>query len=73
MKQSVSTATDAFSPVCRHHWVIETPNGSVSQGHCKRCGLEREFRNSTEEAGREGDSFNLGGNRQRGRASKQAS
>src|SRR5207244_13436174 len=30
----------------QHHWVIETPRGSMSLGHCKRCGEEREFRNS---------------------------
>jgi hypothetical protein len=31
---------------CRHHWVIETPRGALSNGRCKRCGEEREFRNS---------------------------
>jgi hypothetical protein len=31
---------------CQHHWVIETPRGSMSLGLCKRCGEEREFRNS---------------------------
>lgn len=33
---------------CLHHWVIETPNGAFSAGHCKRCGAERRFRNSSE-------------------------
>ncbi len=33
-------------PTCRHHWLIETPRGATSHGHCKRCGEEREFRNS---------------------------
>lgn len=28
---------------CRHHWMIETPNGVTSRGVCKRCGLERDF------------------------------
>ena len=31
---------------CRHHWIIETPNGETSNGKCKKCGLERSnFRN----------------------------
>ncbi len=34
------------APTCRHHWVIETPRGALSNGRCKRCGEEREFRNS---------------------------
>lgn len=39
---------DAEAPAvtCQHHWVIETPKGSMSRGRCKRCGEEREFRNS---------------------------
>ena len=32
---------------CRHHWVIESPNGPMSRGFCKLCGAEREFPNST--------------------------
>ena len=31
---------------CVHFWVIETPNGPTSQGTCKLCGKEQEFRNS---------------------------
>lgn len=31
---------------CQHHWSIETPAGSTSKGHCRRCGEERDFRNS---------------------------
>lgn len=33
---------------CRHYWIIETPNGSSSQGVCKFCKEEREFHNSAE-------------------------
>jgi len=36
----------AEAPACRHHWIIETPRGATSMGRCKRCGQEREFRNS---------------------------
>ena len=31
---------------CRHHWIIESPHGALSDGRCKVCGEEREFRNS---------------------------
>ncbi len=34
------------APTCQHHWIIETPRGAMSHGRCKRCGEEREFRNS---------------------------
>jgi len=33
---------------CTHAWVIETPNGPTSEGVCKLCGKEQEFRNSFE-------------------------
>jgi hypothetical protein len=32
---------------CQHHWYIETPAGSTSRGVCRRCGEERDFRNSS--------------------------
>lgn len=34
---------------CRHHWIIEPPQGSTSMGTCKVCGTSREFRNSSED------------------------
>ena len=40
------TEVDATVVTCQHHWVIDTPRGSTSAGRCKRCGEEREFRNS---------------------------
>ncbi|MFL2664748.1 MAG: hypothetical protein ACJ0G8_02145 [Dehalococcoidia bacterium] len=30
------------------HWVIEPPNGKLSIGKCKKCGIEKEFENSFE-------------------------
>ena len=30
---------------CRHHWVIETAEDSVSKGVCRLCGAEKEFSN----------------------------
>jgi hypothetical protein len=56
-----------LSAVCRHHWVIETPNGAVSTGRCKRCGAGRQFRNSNEDLLWDSDSFSLNGSRYRGR------
>jgi hypothetical protein len=41
-----SAQAEAAVVTCQHHWVIETPRGSMSLGRCKRCGEEREFRNS---------------------------
>lgn len=46
-KVEEATAVDE-GPTCQHHWIIETPRGALSEGHCKRCGEQREFRNSTE-------------------------
>jgi len=30
------------------HWIIDPPNGPVSSGKCKKCGTEKEFKNSFE-------------------------
>ena len=32
---------------CRHHWLIESPQGPTSMGMCKLCGAQKEFSNST--------------------------
>jgi hypothetical protein len=42
-------------PVCRHHWVIESPHGATSHGICKICGEGREFQNSASDTLWEGD------------------
>jgi hypothetical protein len=31
---------------CRHHWLIESPQGPTSIGMCKLCGARKEFSNS---------------------------
>jgi hypothetical protein len=31
---------------CKHHWMIESPNGPTSMGVCKICGERSEFKNS---------------------------
>ena len=30
---------------CVHYWLIETPNGPVSNGTCRNCGDQRQFEN----------------------------
>jgi hypothetical protein len=45
-KRPVEATTIVEGPTCQHHWLIETPQGSLSRGRCKVCGEEREFRNS---------------------------
>lgn len=67
MNQTATRGTGSLSAACRHHWVIETPNGSLSRGYCKLCGVERAFRNSSEEMMWDSDSFSLSGSRYRGR------
>ncbi len=56
--------TEAVAPVevgaCRHHWIIETPQGALSSGRCKRCGEERQFRNSANDYIWDGDSSTRG-------------
>ncbi len=42
-------------PRCRHHWVIESPQGATSMGKCKVCGEIKEFRNSAADTLWEGD------------------
>ncbi|MDO8491068.1 MAG: hypothetical protein Q7T04_03515 [Dehalococcoidia bacterium] len=31
---------------CKHHWMIESPNGVESRGICKACGARKAFSNS---------------------------
>lgn len=35
---------------CNHHWLIDSPSGPISTGHCKLCGCERKFPNSSEDS-----------------------
>ena len=32
---------------CRHHWIIEPPNGATSLGECRLCEVCKNFPNST--------------------------
>lgn len=38
----------AEGPTCRHHWIIEAPNGATSSGRCRVCGMVRDFSNAGE-------------------------
>ena len=46
IEERLETTAEAVAPTCQHHWLIETPRGAMSPGRCKRCGEQREFRNS---------------------------
>ena len=46
LRAELATApSDIQSDECAHHWMIDTPNGETSEGHCKSCGKKREFLN----------------------------
>jgi hypothetical protein len=55
MQTPVAEIEEQVIPQCRHHWVIESPQGATSLGTCKVCGEEREFRNSATDTLWEGD------------------
>lgn len=41
-----SQASNAATEECAHHWVLPSPGGLTSTGHCKFCGAEKEFSNA---------------------------
>ncbi|MDE2746918.1 MAG: hypothetical protein OXI41_13160 [Chloroflexota bacterium] len=43
------TQAAVASPQCAHIWLIDTPDGATSVGHCVRCNSRREFYNSIPE------------------------
>lgn len=43
---AVNQETDRQLDQCVHHWKIETPNGAVSTGICKKCGDTKPYNNS---------------------------
>lgn len=42
---NTSTTTASATSQHAHHWLIGEPNGPLSAGYCKRCGVKRDFRN----------------------------
>jgi hypothetical protein len=55
MQSPVVERDETLAPQCRHHWVIESPQGATSVGKCKKCEEVREFRNSAADTLWEGD------------------
>ena len=45
----LQTTEAPVKQTCCHHWVIQTSEGSISLGVCKRCFETREFKNSIED------------------------
>ncbi len=54
-REEVQEIEEQEAPRCRHHWVIESPQGATSMGQCKVCGEVKEFRNSAADTLWEGD------------------
>ena len=46
--QNLDNLNNFITAACAHHWVIESPNGPLSEGVCQRCGERREFSNSVD-------------------------
>ena len=33
--------------ICKHHWILETPNGKYAKAFCKKCKIKRnDFENA---------------------------
>jgi hypothetical protein len=47
--KSMPATVEVEAPACAHHWIIASPEGAMSLGRCKRCGVEKEFPNSAED------------------------
>lgn len=47
---SVVEREEELTSQCRHHWLIDSPGGPTSNGVCRICGAERQFRNYLENA-----------------------
>jgi hypothetical protein len=45
----MTETVEVEAPACTHHWIIASPEGAMSLGRCKRCGVEKEFPNSAED------------------------
>ena len=36
--------------LCQHYWVIDSAGGPTSEGVCRLCGVQRQFKNYLEDA-----------------------
>lgn len=55
MTLKVMAENPPVAATCRHHWVIDSPRGPVSEGSCVRCGAHKQFVNSPADFPWEGD------------------
>lgn len=46
---SDSVESEVIHAKCVHHWIIEEPNGKMSEGQCIDCGGKKQFLNSQED------------------------
>tara|TARA_B110000263_G_C15148636_1_gene436769 strand:- start:437 stop:607 length:171 start_codon:yes stop_codon:yes gene_type:complete len=37
---------------CTHHWQLASPSGELTNGTCKKCGIEKQFTGESRIAGR---------------------
>ena len=51
-QQAVLEPDSQEALICSYHWMIERPNGPVSNGVCRLCGETRKFQNYVEGAPR---------------------
>jgi hypothetical protein len=49
----MATVSDPLgaSTACIHHWMLESPIGTVTLARCALCGVPREFREPEHEGG----------------------
>ena len=45
LKQKTIEKKESKEPQCVHYWIIDFPDGPVSSGKCKRCGMVKNFYN----------------------------
>lgn len=50
MTTGTGDGPEPSASACRHHWIVQTPQGRTSVGVCKRCGSTRKFPNSAADA-----------------------
>jgi len=43
--QPAALKPEAKQKKCVHYWIIDFPDGPISTGRCKLCGMERQFFN----------------------------
>ncbi|HEY98477.1 MAG TPA: hypothetical protein G4O16_09905 [Dehalococcoidia bacterium] len=44
-QEAATLKSESGQKDCVHYWIIDFPDGPISTGRCKLCGMEREFFN----------------------------